>query len=452
MIMTPALCYALTLVTATGLSVALAWRRRIGLAGLFCLVLAVGSLLFWGSVILSSDPEDQLLKYFMPGTLDDFFTPMMKFRENTYVDPHFSDYPALPNIIYLVFRRLISPGDVTAAGLMETRLEGSQYLSMTMGGKLLPLLFYVAAFVGLYMTLDQLLERGMASSRRRALLLCLCLSGPFLFILQRGNNIIVPIVLAFFFLNNYESKSGLLRELAIVALAVATAMKMYPVLFGLLLLRQGDRAYTLRAILYGVLAMFVPFLVYDGLTDIGHFIQNIFTRNAYKESTIYGFNYSVSFLASARILVRALFGVELDGLPLVANLIPVAFCGATFFAARERWQQVAAISLAMMWIPSASYTYLICFLAYPLLLLLMERGEGRALRLGLVTCLALMFVPYGLPRLAGYFSEAHANLQLTVGMVVVHLAIWAFAALLAASVFSGLGGRRLAGTSGEAGR
>lgn len=423
--------YILIFITVCTMAITLTLRHRISKVALFCTILIVGNLLFWGSVIISQDPTDQLQKYFMPGTLDDFFTPMMKYRENTYVAPHYSDYPALPNLLYLLFKRFIPNQDILTANSMETRLEGAHYLSTTMGGTLLPLLFYIASFIALYMVLDRLLENKLVPLKRKLIIGCICLSGPFLFIVQRGNNIIIPIVLTFFFLDNYRSENKVLRELAIISLALATAFKIYPVLFGLLLIRQSDWKLTLRAIIYGVIAMFGPFIFYDGLDSVGQFLQNLFMRNEYKESTIYGYNYSVSFLTSARIIVTAFTGTELTEVPTLLHFIPIVICGLLFIAAQEEWQRICAITLAMMWIPSASYTYLLCFFTYPFCILLSSKElKSNSLHTLLIATIGIMFTPYGLSRLTGFFAEAQSNLQLTVGMIIVHTAIWFFVVFL----------------------
>ena len=59
---------------------------------------------------------------------------------------------------------------------------------------------------------------------------------------------------------NYESDDPVKRELALIALAFATCMKLYPVIFGVLLLRKDKLKEATRCIVSGLVLFIVPFL------------------------------------------------------------------------------------------------------------------------------------------------------------------------------------------------
>ena len=64
------------------------------------------------------------------------------------------------------------------------------------------------------------------------------LSVPMIFLLERGNILILVISLLFVFLYGYDSEKASTRHLAYICLAIAVSIKLYPVVFGLLLLRK----------------------------------------------------------------------------------------------------------------------------------------------------------------------------------------------------------------------
>lgn len=396
--------------------------KKISYKAIFCLCVLSGVFLFWSNIVLSSDVDSELSKYFMPGTLDDFYTPMMKTMDNTYVDPHYSDYPPFPNLIYQVFRQFISDENLAVAHNMETRLAGSQYLSTTMGGKLIPVIFYMITFVLLSLLLEYKLNNKSSKFINKLLILTFLISGPFIFIIQRGNNIILPIILITVYLMFYESNNKVYREIAVICLAFATALKMYPVFFGILLLKKGNKNLVIRTILYGLIAMFGFFVFYRDQNVLLQFIQNIIERNAYKESTIYGYNYSISFFASIRLIFVALGGDEGQYFSKLIYLIPLCISIMIYFTSKRYWQKLISISLLMIWIPSASYTYLLCFFLFPILLFMEE--EHHKYDFIYLTCFILMFVPYNLDRITGFFMNARPEMQVTWGMVILHVALW----------------------------
>ena len=60
-----------------------------------------------------------------------------------------------------------------------------------------------------------------------------------------------------FFVFNYNSENTVIRNLALLSLAIATGLKLYPVFFGLLLLNKKHKEDAVKAIVYDV-ALFYP--------------------------------------------------------------------------------------------------------------------------------------------------------------------------------------------------
>lgn len=104
-------------------------------------------------------------------------------------------------------------------------------------------------------------------------------SYPMLFCIGRGNNIIFSVIFVALFLMFYNSDNKNLRYLAYIFLGIATSIKIYPGLFGLLVLREGldkkDLKETLICVIIGALIFFTPFLLTDGtFIDMFHNATN----------------------------------------------------------------------------------------------------------------------------------------------------------------------------------
>ena len=89
-------------------------------------------------------------------------------------------------------------------------------------------------------------------------------SFPILFLLERGNLVILCLIALLVFVQNYESESAAAREVGLFALGVAVALKIYPVLFGLLLIRERRWRDAAHAATYAILLFLIPSLFFGG--------------------------------------------------------------------------------------------------------------------------------------------------------------------------------------------
>ena len=74
-----------------------------------------------------------------------------------------------------------------------------------------------------------------------------------LFAFERANSIIVAFIGMLFFLALKESKNRVLKEIGIISLAVASAIKIYPVVLFVLLLKEKKYKELLRGVVYCLL-------------------------------------------------------------------------------------------------------------------------------------------------------------------------------------------------------
>ena len=359
------------------------------------LSLIFGNLFFLLNFICNKNIDDFFSIYFIPGTLDDFFTPMMKSIKNTYTEPFFSDYPPLANLIYMFFKMFFSNYELENAATFDTRLAGARYLMTTEVGRLLPLFFFSISFVIMYFLLNTVFNKE-ESILYKILIVCLIFSGPYLFLMQRGNYLILAVICVTIFLSYYNSNNPIEKEISIIALAIATALKVYPVFFGILLFKKKNTKLIIRAIIYGAIILFIPFFIYDGFSSISHWVHNLFMRNTYKEASIYSYNYNISFHTMLKIFYN-IFGLNISNINYkICVTIVSCVCAIIYLCNNDDIHKIIAICLFTIWAQNGSYKYGLCILIYPLLKLLTKEVKNIYEQIYIV-CILFSYIPYALP-------------------------------------------------------
>jgi hypothetical protein len=197
-------------------------------------------------------------------------------------------------------------------------------------------------------------------------------SGIFLFSLERANVIFLAVVCAAFFIMFYKSNNKILREISLIALAVAFSLKIYPAIFGLLLLYEKQYKDILRLIIYAVLIFFLPFLfLHNGLLNIGLLI-----RNAKLQTDAYLFD--GAFYRFGLIPVGIYFGLPKPQLyaALYLGFALFVLAIAQSFSMKKTWKRVLLLSCAMVLTPPWSAFYCGLYLFIPIVLFLNEEEHA----------------------------------------------------------------------------
>ena len=209
--------------------------------------------------------------------------------------------------------------------------------------------------------------------------LCLLFSGPFLYLVERGNILLPTLVLLCAFVVGQQSKSRILREISLLCLALAASIKIYPAIFGLFLLCDKRYKEAVRCVIYGILFFFVPFFFFGGLPIIKLLIQNLsgYAQSAFMKATGIGFRVDLSALLAGVTLFTD--GTAQLGMSIAsATMVPIAILLLIgFFFLEKRWKKMLCLSLLMVAMPSFSYTYTMVFYALPALLFLQDQEHHR---------------------------------------------------------------------------
>jgi hypothetical protein len=170
-------------------------------------------------------------------------------------------YPPLVVVLYFIIGRSTLPFvDVPPGELSSFVLRDSQMGLMTL------FIITLLSFYMLHLIYSKLMKDVDVRTVQKELmfLFVILLALPFLFAVERGNNIIFTLVFCFIFVLGYRSENKWIRYASYIALGCATGFKIYPAILWLLMLRE--RRYK-EAGICAVIVMallFLPFVFTDG--------------------------------------------------------------------------------------------------------------------------------------------------------------------------------------------
>lgn len=165
--------------------------------------------------------------------------------------------------------------------------------------------------------------------------------------LLTGNIINLSAVLALIFLFGFDSENKAVREISYIALALSAGMKLYPALFGILILKRKRFKDAARTIIYGLFAFFIPFLFFEGgFGNIPLFLRNVkIFKEIYKyvDHSAFNFKYFANGISdlALRDTVYLVF-IVIDRVLLVISMILVFFT-------KEKWREILLISVSIIW-------------------------------------------------------------------------------------------------------
>lgn len=284
-------------------------------------------------------------------------------------DPYqFVDSGAIyPPICYILFRGF---GLSLGAGIS---LSDPFSIREMQGGRIFTIIYMLGNVLPLCYILY---KKYQGTEFTRVLFIIVTLfSGPYLFLIERGNILLFAFWLTFLFVLCHRSSVKWVKELSLIALALAAAMKIYPAIFGLLLIMNKQYKEAVRCAIYGILLFFVPFFFYNGLQTFSMFIQNILHGITVTTDTLYRVDWKTTISSAYQwIGLPVAMGRYHAGLLFIPAMLFVLLCG---FLQKPLWKKCLAVTMVCVLLPSFSFYYMVVFYLIPLFLILQEHEQPR---------------------------------------------------------------------------
>lgn len=326
------------------------------------------------------------------------------FYESLRNSRHFADYGASGNIYTPLSVVLLVPFTWLCPDIAGCDTCAAAF---RLPGFWIALVLYLALSIALLVPLVRRLARTEGRAGRM-LAVTAVLSAPVVFAAARGNLVFAALICTLLFLLWYDSPSRWRRELALVALAAAGVLKIYPLIFGCFLLNRRRFFDSARVAFYTAALFILPFFFFDGgLENLRVFFCNL-----------YGFGYGGDRnLAVSNISLVSTWSklLHLIGLPFGASLEQTAageiagdaltcllfvLCCVIGIGVRDDLFRALACGTAVCMVPAASYFYSLCFFLPALCFLVrdFDRLPPRCRRLSggalWFFCLALFIIPF----------------------------------------------------------
>ena len=359
--------------------------------------------------------------------LDTFMDLFNSIHDSRFDDPYTARgviYPPLTYMYYRLCGSILPDADKGEEPWYARQIALDWRNSQS--GIFLALATTVVSYILLIFALLPPEKRNDIAARR---LTCLVVLGtvPFWYAVERGNLILLTLAFLAYFVTNYKSESKVRRELALICLGVATAFKIYPAIFGLLLLREKKFFAAGRCVIYGLVLLFMPFVLFGGFDSVGVLIGNIMNTN--EHMTTYGMGYKVD-LGNTISFVSACLHRPIGGQTVIKCFFLVVLL-VVFVLTKKEWQRYMSLCVAMIIFPGFSYTYTLVFAAIPLLIFLKENPRTTTRNLLYALLFLGMFAPLPFGGKKLFENEPKYLYQLNLTTIVSSFSILVFTVLMA---------------------
>ncbi len=347
-------------------------------------------------------------------------------------------YPPLVGILMYPFMHLI-PYEVIKSNLVWTTaysdipikytINMGKTMRLSQGGFVSLLLFLLLTILAVAFLISSAYKGK--PGEKKFLIFVILLSGGFLFEYERANTIILAVIFLLVFIWLKDSKNAFLRELALVALACAAGIKVYPAVFGLLLIRDKRWKDSIRAVIYGGLVMFLPFLLFGGRHSIRLLFETLAASNSGTFDT--GLSFKVDLVNALRT-IGLLFGwsdksvINVGGI-LAYALALLAIISVCFL--KKEWKAVTLVTLIVILTPAFNFYYAMSYVAIPAIIFLNAREKDKSSYLFAIL-FSILLSPAFITRMLEINQSSTGKYGLSVmsmiqNMILVVLYIWLIA-------------------------
>lgn len=418
----------------------------------YCILLLCGVIIFYGACIFSEcNYLNSILFHDINDTFMDFFNCIAAYGGNPYAGEVGTNYPPLAVLVFKVFRRMLPQEFLGYSGRELKRYS-------------FPMIAFVLYNVPIIWLVWISVQRKIQDVKLRNLLfLILPFSFPVIFAVERGNIINLSFAFTLFFICFYDSEKKFEREAAFIALALAAGIKIYPAIFGVLLLKHRKIKECIRLAIYGIVIFFAPFWRFGGLAAVKPFIRGLtgfvsdrlldtsstmteagmsvasiseaatLSSIAAKSETVvfppaYGYNFAYKNIS---MVLQQIIGIQIPSayLTIVLIVLTIALLISTFLL-KERWQEELCLLLLMILVPSVNMAYIMLFAMIPFLeFCSMSKREKSSIMLQreriYLFCTAVILIPWGLPDVKKFAEQPErlSGSYLLYFMCVLSLAV-----------------------------
>lgn len=212
----------------------------------FSMIISIAYLFVYG-IISNESPFKYIVYNYGNDMYFDFWGCV---KDNLYMQPYMnnSSYPALASLFFYFFARQI-----------PVEADGGFFSFMAPVNNVL-FMVYMLTTVCIFINLLNGYKTG-SKLEKTMFGIIIILSAPYIYMFERGNLVFVALLFLMAFVFEKDSENKYIREISYLCLGIAAALKIYPAVFGLLLIKDGNYKAAVRVTLYGIAFFVIPFCV-----------------------------------------------------------------------------------------------------------------------------------------------------------------------------------------------
>ena len=185
----------------------------------------------------------------------DFYLPIKEaYLRRPYINTNISPYPPMAFFIFYIISLIVEK-----TSLSIPWYDFHQYQSFVF---LYFIILLSLIFMFLYVCILLFEKNGKKTVSQYYIFLFLLLSYQFLYAYERGNIVILCVLLCMIYILFYDSKDIKQKSIAFIALAIASSIKIYPAIFGLLILPKKRIKDITLLIILGIVFFTLPFVFF----------------------------------------------------------------------------------------------------------------------------------------------------------------------------------------------
>ena len=207
---------------------------------------------------------------------------------------------------------------------------------------------------------------GLKGKDRLKLGVIILFSAPFIYTVMRGNTIYFALIALVGFLILKDSKNPIAREISYMLLALAGAIKLYPLFFGVFLLKDKKIFASIRVAIYFALIFGCSFFFFrNDFGDFSPFIGNLggFMSNELRLLANNNLSISAQLYKFLHLFIPRLSAESTIFSVINLSVIVIVFALSTYasIVTKSDFSRYAICFAIVVLIPSISYFYVIIF-------------------------------------------------------------------------------------------
>lgn len=191
--------------------------------------------------------------------------------------------------------------------------------------------------------------------------------------IERGNAVLIALVLLMCSLIYRESRSKVKKEIALIMIAMAAGFKIYPAIMGLIYIIEKRYKEAMRLVLYGIAVFLIPFAFFGGIEGFCQFIHNLTMIKGAEGS----FNTvsEVFYLMYKKLSHNSVIPSQIQILGTIFSLCFFVIAVWISFMTKKTWVRFLFLCSVMIVFVPASYPYTTIYLLIPFVYFLREQQK-----------------------------------------------------------------------------